>query len=141
MDGDGFKQLNRMRLDNDKPVSEHISKSLDTVFKIIVGDLLDNQGLFVDPSTIRNLHSDLSQWYSDLPDADGLMNILGSTSEDNPICSTAELKDLLINFFPVILETYKNGDRMPEILSLLTKLTHLYFDTTLILMTVNAEEQ
>ena len=141
LDGDGFEELNQMHLDNDTPMSERIRKALATICEIIVDDLQDNVDLFTESSSIKNLHADLSQWYSDFPDADGLMDSLDPIREDGSIRPTTELSSLLTDFLRILQETSENNDRIPENVNLLTKLAHLYFDATLILMTVKVKEQ
>ena len=129
-----------MHLDNDTPMSERIRKALATICEIIVDDLQDNIDLFAESSSIRNLLADLSQWYLDLPDAVDLMDTLGRTHEDGSIRSTTELSSLLTDFLRILQDTSENNDRIPENVDLLTKLAHLYFDATLILMTVKVKE-
>ena len=128
LDGNEFENLNQNHLDNDTQMSERIRKALATVCEIIVDDLQDNQGLFVDPNTIRDLRADLSQWYPDRPDVDGMMGF-----------QTTELYSPLTDLRRVIQEISERNDRMLENVSLLTKLSHLYFDATLILMTVKVK--
>ncbi len=135
LDGDEFKELNQKHLDKNPLMTKRIGKALANVCNVIVEDLQDNQGSFDDPTRIRNLLIYLRRGFSDLPDAKDLMDSFGQTHQDSLISSKNELSTLLADILQAIQQTSEKGDHMAENVNLLTGLTQLYFEATLILMT------
>ena len=134
LDGYEFKELNQRHLDKNPLMTKRISKALANVCNVIIEDLQDNQGSFDDPTRIRNLLIYLRGGYSDLPDTEDLMDSFGQTHQDSLISSKNELGTLLADILQAIQQTSEKGVHMPENVNLLTGLTQLYFEATLILM-------
>ena len=128
LDGNEFNKLNHRHLDNDAPLAKRIRMALANVFNVI-------QGSFDDPITIRNLLVDLRQWHPEYLDADDMRD----SSEIIRQESLFHLKTKLRNFFAYILQDMKQssetGEHIVKNVNLLTNLTQLYFETTLLLMT------
>ena len=135
LEGDEFKELNQRHLDNNPLMTKRISKALANVCNVIVDDLQNNQGSFDDPRTIRNLLIDLRRWHPDLTDVEEFRDTIGLTPQDRFFRSKTELSTQLTDILQAIQQTSEKGDHMPKNVNLLTRLTQLYFEATLIIMT------
>lgn len=135
LDGNEFKELNQKQLDNNPLMTKSISNALANVCNVFVEDLKDNQGSFDDPRTIRNLLIDLRRWYPSFPVAEGFRAPIGLPHQDSFFRLKTELINLLTDVLQAIQQTSEKGDHMPESVNLLTSLTQIYFEATLILMT------
>lgn len=128
LDGDEFKKLNQRHLDKDTPMTERIRKALANVCNVI-------QGSFDDPTSIRNLLVDLRNLYPEYLDANNMRDSSEIMHRDSLYQSKTKLRDLFEYILQDIKQNSETGEHIVKNVNLLTNLTQLYFEATVLLMT------